>query len=165
MSPLLVAALFVAAPPEPFQVQQPSIDAGEVRVGPTLVRRFAFVNAGTDPLTVTDLSSSCGCTTPTLPQRTYQPGERGELALEVNTLSQPAGPNRWAVRVGYRCGDRASTATLELTAKLVKEWDISPAALVFRGSDPPPAPIIISGSYKTADPQPRRIQIRDIRTS
>src|SRR5262245_61076987 len=148
MLSLLLTALAIAAPPGPLQVAMPVIDAGDVRVGPPLVRRFAFVNAGAEPLTVTDLQASCGCLTPSLPQRTFRPGERGELALEVNTLSQPAGPNRWAVQVGYRCGEQAGEVTLELTAKLVKEFDISPASLVFHGSDPPGESIQILGSHR-----------------
>jgi Protein of unknown function (DUF1573) len=129
----LFSALVLATPPEPLKFDAPSLDAGEVKAGPALVRRFAFVNAGAAPLSVTDLKASCGCATPTLTQRTYQPGERGELALEVNTLSQPAGPQRWTLTVGYRCGDRAGAVTLELTAKLVKVIDVSPVALQFHG--------------------------------
>jgi hypothetical protein len=159
MSPLLVVALLVAAPPEPFQVAQPSIDAGEVRVGPTLVRRFAFVNAGAEPLTVTGLTASCGCATPALPQRTYRPGERGELALEVNTLSQPAGANRWAVRVAYRCGDHTGGLTLELTARLVREIDITPAALMFQGHG------AVTASVSIQDTRLRPFRVESLATS
>ena len=133
MFPPFVAILLAAAPPAPFRVAEPSIDAGDVRVGPPLVRRFAFTNAAPEPLTVTELTASCGCLTPALPQRAYRPDERGELALEVNTLSQPAGPNRWTVRVGFRCGNRTGEATLELTARLVPEIEVTPAALAFHG--------------------------------
>jgi hypothetical protein len=165
MFAVLFAVLGVAAPPEPLQVREPTINAGEARIGPMLVRRFAFVNTGREPLTITELTASCGCLSPALPQRTYRPGERGELALEVNTLSQPAGPNRWTVRVGYRCGEQAGAATLELTAKLVKEINITPASLVFHGSDPPSNVIQILASHRESEPPPRRLIIRDLRTS
>src|SRR5439155_23094038 len=82
----------------------------------------------------TDLKASCGCATPTFAKHTYQPGERGELTLEVNTLSQPAGPHRWTLAVGYRCGENTGTVTLELTARLVQEIEVTPAALVFQGA-------------------------------
>jgi hypothetical protein len=87
--------------------------------------------------------------------------------LEVNTLSQPAGPTRWAVRVGYRCGEQAGEVTLELTARLVKELDISPASLVFRGDDPPPDVIRISGADMVAGPRIRSWGLRPegVRTS
>jgi hypothetical protein len=123
----------IGAPTAPLQVPVPSQDAGEVKAGPPLVRTFAFANAGAEPLTISELKASCGCATPTLAQRTYRPGERGQLTLEVNTLSQPAGPNRWTLGVGYQCGEQAGTATVEITAQLVKELDVSPVALRFHG--------------------------------
>jgi hypothetical protein len=163
---LVLLTLLLAAPPDPLKVTTPSIDAGEVRIGPSLVRRFAFVNAGAELLTITDVRASCGCITPTLPQRTYRPDDRGELALEINTLSQPAGPNRWTVQVGYRCGDRTGTATLELTAKLVKEWDITPAALVLQGTELRPATIRIVSNDQTRDvPDDLRKRISEVRAS
>jgi hypothetical protein len=129
----LALALVLAAPPEPLQFDNRVLDAGEAKSGPPLTRRFSFVNAGSGPLTVTDLKASCGCATPTLARRTFQPGERGELSLEVNTLSQPAGANRWTLTVGYRCGEQAASTTLELTARLVQEIEVSPAAIAFQG--------------------------------
>src|SRR5436309_15173132 len=99
---LLALALMPTA--EPLELPRPVLDAGEVRAGQPLVRRFPFRNAGNEPLTITDLDASCGCLTPTLAKRTYAPGEGGELTLEVNTLSQPEGPVRWRLRLGYRAG-------------------------------------------------------------
>src|SRR5438874_1075692 len=157
MLQVLLLSLFIAAPPEPLHIAAPVLDAGEVRVGPPLVRRFAFVNAGTEPLTVTELKASCGCLTPTLPQRTYRPGERGEVALEVNTLSQPAGPNR--------CGDRTGEVVLELTAKLVREIDITPASLVLSGDAPPPGQVSISFSHPIADPRWKDFLFREVKAS
>jgi hypothetical protein len=142
-----------------LHVAEPAIDAGEVRVGPVLVRRFTFDNAGPEPLTVTELKASCGCLTPALPQRTYRPGERGELALEVNTLSQPAGPNRWTVQVGYRCGDRGGEVTLELTARLKQEIEITPAALVFRGGG------ALTADVRVCDHRPRPLRVKSLTTS
>src|SRR5438094_10509272 len=112
MFSILALSLALAAPPEPVQVEHPVIDAGEVKIGPSLTRRFAFINAATKPLTITDLKASCGCMTPTLAQRTYQPGERGELSREATTLSQPAGPHRWTLAVDYKCGEISGTVTL-----------------------------------------------------
>jgi len=133
MFPILAVTIALAAAPEPLRVDSPSLDAGEVKIGPALTRRFAFVNAGTRPLTITELKASCGCMTPTLAHRTYQPGERGEISFEVNTLSQPAGPHRWTLTVGYRCGEQTTTTTFEITARLIQEIEVTPAALAFQG--------------------------------
>jgi Protein of unknown function (DUF1573) len=149
--------LAVTAAADPLHVPDPTIDAGEVRVGPPLVRRFAFTAA--EPLTITDVRSSCGCLVPTLSKRDYQPGERGELTVEVNTLSQPAGSHRWAFNLTYRCGDQTRERTFELTAKLWQEVEVVPAALAFRGSDPPPAVVTVT------DRRPRPLRVTGVAAS
>ena len=40
---------------------------------------FRFTNSGQEEITITDVSSSCGCTVPKLDKRTYKPGESGEI--------------------------------------------------------------------------------------
>jgi len=40
---------------------------------------FEFVNAGASPVTVTDVKTSCGCTTAALSKKTYAPGRKGRL--------------------------------------------------------------------------------------
>lgn len=153
----LAMTIAIAAPAEPIQIERRVLDAGEVKIGPSLVRRFAFVNVGDKPLTVTDLKASCGCMTPTLSQRVYQPDELGELALEVNTLSQPAGPNRWTLTIGYQCGDASGTTTLELTARLVQEIEVTPAALAFHG--------IGSAVVSIRDGRPRPLSLQSAHAS
>src|SRR5437588_2843981 len=66
-------------------------DAGQVYTGKELAHTFAFVNRGPEAVEVVEARASCGCLTPRLEKRVYQPGERGELRLEVNTFTQPAG--------------------------------------------------------------------------
>src|SRR4051812_38295167 len=72
---------------------QASVDAGEVRRGPVLPQRFTLVNAGPRPIEITDVKASCGCLQPRLSSRQLLSGGECTLDLEVNTLSQPAGPN------------------------------------------------------------------------
>lgn len=131
MLPTLLALLLAPAA-DPLELPRPFLDAGEILAGPPLARRFPFRNRGSEPLTITDLQASCGCLTPTLARRTYAPGESGELTLEVNTLSQPEGPVRWRLRVGYRSGGATGEAAVELCARLVREIRVEPAALVLR---------------------------------
>jgi hypothetical protein len=112
-----------------LQFPQPQADAGSVFCGAALTHSFAFVNQGPEPVVITDLRASCGCATPRLARRSYQPGERGELVLEVHTLSQAPGPHTWRVQVCSQSGDRAVEATLELTATVVTEIRVEPAAV------------------------------------
>jgi hypothetical protein len=78
---------------------------------------------------ITDLHASCGCTTPRIARRIYQPGEQGALLVEVNTLSQPAGQHIWRVQVYSRSGDRSSEVSLDLAATVVTEVMVEPASV------------------------------------
>jgi hypothetical protein len=140
----MFAALILVLAADPLRVSDPTIDAGEVRIGPSLVRKFTFTNDAAEPLTITYVRSSCGCLAPTLAQRVYETGERGELTVEVNTLSQPAGPHRWRFSLSYRCGQTTGEQSLELTAVLKQEIEVAPAAIAFRGTDPPPSVVTIT---------------------
>jgi hypothetical protein len=155
----MFAVLIFLLAADPLQVAEPVIDAGHVRVGPPLVRRFTFANIGNDTLTITDVRSSCGCMVPALAKRVYAPGEHGELIVEVNTLSQPAGPHRWAFTLDYHCGDATSERTLELTADLMQEIEIAPAAIAFRGDGP------LSARVTIHDPRPKPLTIRSVDSS
>jgi hypothetical protein len=151
----MFAALFLAlaVTADPLQISESAIDAGEVRVGPSLVRKFTFTNNGTEPLIITDVRSSCGCLVPALTKRVYPPGEHGEMTVEVNTLSQPAGPHRWTFSLAYRYGAAVGERPLELTATLKQEIEIVPAAIAFRGSNPPPAVVTVTDRR----PKPLRV--------
>lgn len=46
--------------------------------------QYAFRNAGTAPITIKSLRSSCGCTTARLEKKTYAPGEKGEVTLRFS---------------------------------------------------------------------------------
>lgn len=108
---------------------QPQVKLGQVRTGLPLSHRFTFVNSGTGPVAVTDLRASCGCLAPRLDQRLFQPGEAGVIALEINTLSQPAGPNVWRVGVATRDEAGEHFQNLEVLADLLTEVKVEPAKL------------------------------------
>ena len=105
------------------------VDRGEVRSGLSLAHRFAFVNCGADVVEITDVRPSCGCLAPKLDRRTFQPGESGELLLEINTLTQPAGLNSWRVTLHYRSGGIEQELPLYVNARVVTEITVEPPSL------------------------------------
>src|SRR5262245_43236226 len=62
---------------------QPRVDLGEVRTCRKLTHRFAFVNRGAEAVQVVGAQTTCGCLVPRLERRTYQPGEVGEVVLDI----------------------------------------------------------------------------------
>src|SRR5207249_836231 len=119
----------VARAPAELEFRASSADAGEVKAGAPLSHKFAFVNRGLEVIQITGVESSCGCLIPRLEQRTFQPGEHGSILVEVSTLSPAPGPHTWQVKLTCQTGAKFSEVPLRLTARLVREIIIDPAAV------------------------------------
>jgi hypothetical protein len=108
----------------------PRVNAGVVYTGTRLRQSFELCNRGNRIVEIGELRASCGCLSPRLSRRILNPHEIATVELEINTLSQAAGPNNWTVRVRYQDGGVAGESTLQLSAQLVSEVVVEPAAMV-----------------------------------
>lgn len=107
------------------------VNLREVPPQPVVGARFGFANRGSRPITITGLQPSCGCLTPRLAKRTWQPGESGELLLPVETAGQKPGPNEYTLTVKY---DDPEPREAELVLKVTLPADqvlVRPRALIF----------------------------------
>jgi hypothetical protein len=138
---------------------EPSVHVGTVQSGTSLVHRFCFVNRGSDTVEITELRPSCGCLKPHLEQRFFKPGEEGTLDLEVNTLNQGPGEHTWSVQVQYRRGGVLLLGTLRLTARIITEVSVQPAALMVYADQ------AVGHEVNLTDQRPRPLAIAEVRTS
>jgi len=138
---------------------QPDVNVGEVYAGAALARAFPFANGSPEPVEVTDIRASCGCLTPRLDKRLYQPGEKGSIRLEVNTLTQPAGLQSWRLDVIYRRGKIEQTRSLWLRAHILREIMVEPAALALT------ADRAIAHTITITDHRPRPLRVTAVRSS
>lgn len=60
-------------------------DYGEIELGSDGTTKFEFTNVGQDPLLLTNVRSSCGCTVPQWPKDPIMPGDKGEISVKYNT--------------------------------------------------------------------------------
>lgn len=133
-SPLYLTVLFltvVSHAPDAradLRVAQPVAELGRVRAGIPLSHRFTFISVGATH--ILDVKGSCGCLVPRLNKQSYPAGEQGVLHVELNTLTQPAGPHAWRVQVRYRTGGREGETVLLLKAELIAEILVEPTAIV-----------------------------------
>lgn len=68
-----------------FQTENNTIDYGVVTKGEDDgVRTFVFTNTGDEPLVITKVKSSCGCTVPKKPEEPIMPGKKGEIQVKYN---------------------------------------------------------------------------------
>lgn len=100
---LLVFSLFLALNTQ-AQTTGPAIkftsqvvDYGEIERGSDGIRVFEFVNSGDQPLVISKVYSSCGCTIPKKPEAPIAPGEKGEIQVKYDT--NRVGPIRKTITV------------------------------------------------------------------
>jgi hypothetical protein len=63
-------------------------DFGDIFQGDVVEHTFKFTNTGNQPLLITNIQTSCGCTTPTWPRDPIMPGGKGELKVGFNSAGK-----------------------------------------------------------------------------
>jgi len=58
---------------------------------------FKFINTGTEPLVLTNVKASCGCTSPYWQKEPVLPGDTGKVVLKYNSITSPHTINKSAV--------------------------------------------------------------------
>lgn len=61
---------------------------GTVASGAKVTHRFRFNNSGSEPLVLTRVKASCGCTTPSYSTEPIAPGEEGYIDVAFNTTGK-----------------------------------------------------------------------------
>ncbi len=69
-------------------------DFGEVPEGPQVTYEFKFSNAGKEPLILSNVRASCGCTVPTWPKEPVLPGKDAVILVTYNTQGRPGSFNK-----------------------------------------------------------------------
>lgn len=123
-------------PPAAFHAPAPIATKGDIKAGPPLVHTFDLAHNGNGTVTITKIEAGCGCLRQTLGAQVLQSGQQTKLSLEVNTLTQPDGPNRWQVTVEYKTevpGAQPQTGELllQITATLSRDIQVNPPQVAF----------------------------------
>lgn len=70
-------------------------DFGDIYQGDKVEETFKFTNAGTEPLIITNVQVTCGCTTPKgWPRDPIAPGASGELTVAFNSAGKMGRQNK-----------------------------------------------------------------------
>ncbi|MBM3839068.1 MAG: DUF1573 domain-containing protein [Verrucomicrobia bacterium] len=112
-----------------LQVPNPVHDFGTVKQGQVVRHDFKLVNVGDQPLEITDVKPSCGCTTAGQWSRSIPPGESGTIPLQLET-SRFAGVVSKTISV--TTNDRTEPVRiLEIKADIWTPIHLSSAVVVF----------------------------------
>lgn len=84
---IFLVALFITVSihSQEFKFEKETIDYGKIAKGSNGEKTFVFTNIGNEPLVISKIQSSCGCTVPKKPEKPIMPGEKGEIKVSYNT--------------------------------------------------------------------------------
>jgi hypothetical protein len=144
--------LLLAADPGPLACPTPTLDRGTVKTGRPLTFAFPLVNPGPAAVALTGFDTGCNCAKPEASVRELPPGGTSTVSVVVNTLTPPAGPNRWRVGVRYRAAGDPADRTLELVAvaTLVREVAVTPPAVAVSTAGPATLTLTVTDTRPTA---------------
>lgn len=71
-----------------LEIENDSYDFGEVKEGEKVEHEFTFTNTGSEPLIISKVQASCGCTTPEYSKNPIAPGETGKVKVVFNSSGQ-----------------------------------------------------------------------------
>jgi phage tail tube protein FII len=74
--------------------EKTKFDFGTVTEGDKVEHTFAFKNTGTEPLILSNVQTTCGCTVPQWPKEPIMPGQSGEIKATFNTTGKGGQQNK-----------------------------------------------------------------------
>jgi hypothetical protein len=87
-------------------------DFGDMNQGDKVEQTFKFTNTGNEPLVITNVQVTCGCTTPKgWPREPIAPGGKGEITLGFNSAGKMGKQNKVVTIVSNASNTDGSTIT------------------------------------------------------
>ena len=74
--------------------EKASHDFGDIYQGDKVQHTFTFKNTGTEPLIITNVQVTCGCTAPKWPKDPVVPGQEGEITIQFNSAGKMGRQNK-----------------------------------------------------------------------
>lgn len=109
-------------------------DFGDIDRGSKVETSFEFKNNGDAPLQILEVTTSCGCTSADLKQKTYRPGESGKIPVTFNSQTFEG---KITKRITVSTNDKAAPKTvLTIQGTILTDVQATPSALVFTNAKP-----------------------------
>lgn len=94
-----------------IEFAEPIFDFGQVKEGEIVEQVYAYTNTGTAPVILSQVSASCGCTTPSYTQTPVLPGQSGEIKVSFDSNGQ-VGKQQKIVTIVSNAEDKVATIQL-----------------------------------------------------
>ncbi|HRJ29170.1 MAG TPA: DUF1573 domain-containing protein [Cyclobacteriaceae bacterium] len=74
--------------------EKSSHDFGDIYQGDNVEHVFKFTNTGNEPLIISNIQVTCGCTAPSWPKNPIPPGGKGEIKIGFNSAGKMGRQNK-----------------------------------------------------------------------
>ena len=68
--------------------EESTFDFGDIHQGDKVEHTFVFENTGTEPLIITNVQTTCGCTVPKWPREPIPPGQEGQIIVRFDSTGK-----------------------------------------------------------------------------
>jgi len=68
--------------------KEATFDFGDIHQGDKVEHTFVFENSGTEPLIITNVQTTCGCTVPKWPREPIPPGQEGRIVVHFDSANK-----------------------------------------------------------------------------
>jgi hypothetical protein len=120
-----------AVEPRPqIQVTEPNHDFGKIQSGEQRTHEFVIANVGTAPLEITQVRTSCGCTTTKDWDRRIEPGATGKIPVRFDTGSFSGTIQRNVTLVTN--DPQQSQVVMQVKAQIWVPVEVTPKTVMFQ---------------------------------
>ncbi|OFY71104.1 MAG: hypothetical protein A3G23_14945 [Bacteroidetes bacterium RIFCSPLOWO2_12_FULL_37_12] len=117
LSPLfLVTQLATAQTNAVMNFEKSTHDFGNIKEeGGPYEYTFKFVNTGTEPVVISNVKASCGCTTPSWSKEPVLPGKSGSITASYNSMGRPG---KFTKNITVTSNTEPATTTLTINGEV-----------------------------------------------
>ncbi|TJZ54854.1 DUF1573 domain-containing protein [Sphingobacterium olei] len=95
-----------------IEFEEDAFDFGTIKEGEVVNHVFKFKNTGEEPVILSAVSASCGCTTPDYTKDPILPGKEGEIKVSFNSQGQ-VGTQQKIVTVSSNAMNKVTTVQIK----------------------------------------------------
>jgi len=103
-----------------FEFEETSYDFGDINQGDVVDHTFKFTNVGEAPLVISNIRTTCGCTTPEYTKDPIAPGETGEILVQFNSRGK-SGTQRKAITINANVEGGKEVITITSQVKVEEQ--------------------------------------------
>lgn len=81
-----------------FKFEKETHDFGKIPQGKPVKHVFTFENVGTEPIIISDVKPSCGCSVAEYTKTPVKPGEKGTISVTFNAAAKQPFTKNFTVR-------------------------------------------------------------------